>query len=89
MGDFNIHLDKQDVPDTILFQDFLDLFGLINHVKQPTHTSSHMLDMVISQPEFCQTVRTVELGHYLSNHCFTHVSLLVDRPIPARKNIKY
>ena len=47
------------------------------------------LDWVISQPEFYQTVRTVELGHYLSGHCFTHVSLLVDRPIPARKNIKY
>ena len=45
--------------------------------------------MVISQPEFCQTVGTVELGHYLSDHCFTHVSLLVDRLIPARKNKKY
>ena len=88
-GDFNIHPDKQDTPDTIFFLDFLDLFGLINHVKQPIHTSSHILDLVISQPEFCQTVRTVELGHYLSDHCFTHVSLLVGRPIPARKNIKY
>ena len=89
LGDFNIHLDKQDVTDTIFFQDFLDLFRLINHIKQPMHTSSHILDLVISQPEFCQTVRTVELGHYLSDHCFTHVSLLVDRLIPARKNIKY
>ena len=89
LGDINIHLDKQDASNTILFQDFLDSFGLINHVKQPMHTSSHILDLVISQPELCQTVRTVELGHYLSNHCFTHVSILVDRPIPARKNIKY
>ena len=73
----------------MIFQDFLDLFGLINHVKQSAHTSSHILDLVISQPEFCQIVRKVELGHYLSNHCFTHVSLLVDRLILARKNIKY
>ena len=89
LGDFNIHLDRQDAPNTILFQDFLDLFRLINHVKQLMHTLCHILNLVISQPEFCQTVRTVELGHYLSDHCFTHVSLLVDRPIPARKNIKY
>ena len=89
LGDFNIHLDKQDASNTILFQDFLYSFGLANHVKQLTHTSNHILDLVISQPEFCQTVRTVEPGHYLSDHCFTHVSLLVDRPIPARKNIKY
>ena len=89
LRDFSIHLDKQDAPDTIIFQDFLDSFGLTNHVKQPMHTSNHILDLVILQPEFCQTVRTVELGHYLSDHCFTHVSLLVDRLIPARKNIKY
>ena len=38
LGNFNIHLDKQDAPDTILFEDFLDSFGLINHVKQPMHT---------------------------------------------------
>ena len=89
LGDFNIHLDKQDTPDTIFFQDFLDSFGLINYVKESTHTSNHILDLVISQPEFCQIVRTVELGHYLSDHCFSHVSLLVDRLIPVRKNIKY
>ena len=73
----------------MIFQDFLDSFGLINHVKQSTYTSSHILDLVILQPEFSKIVTTVELSHYLSDHCFTHVSLLVDRPIPARKNIKY
>ena len=89
LGDFNIHLDKQEAPDTILFQDFLESLGLTNHVKQPMHTSSHILDLVISQPEFCQTVKKVELGHFLSDHCFTHVFLLVDRPISARKKIIY
>ena len=89
LGDFNIHLDKQDVPDTMIFQDFLDSFGLINHVKQSTHTSSHILDLIISQPELSTIVRTVKLSHFLSDHCFTHVSFLVDRPIPARKYIKY
>ena len=73
LGDFNIHLDKQDVPNTMIFQDFLDSFRLINHAKQSTHTSSHILDLVISQPEFTQIVKTIELSHYLSDHCFTHV----------------
>ena len=89
LGDFNIHLDKQDAPDTIFFEDFLYTFGLTYHAKQPTHTSSYIIDLVISQPEFCQTVRTVELGHYLSDYCFTLMPILLDRPIPARKNIKY
>ena len=45
LGDFNIHLDKQDLPDTIIFQDFMDSFGLMNQINQPTHTSNHMLDL--------------------------------------------
>ena len=69
LGDFNIQIDKQEAPDTMIFQDFLDSFGLINQVKQSTHTSSHILDLVITQPEFCQIVRNVELGHYLSQSC--------------------
>ena len=64
LGDFNIHLDKQEAPDTIIFQDFLDSLGLMNHVEQPTHMSSHVLDLVISQLEFCKMVKTVELVYY-------------------------
>ena len=78
LGDFNIHLDKQEAPDTILFQDFLESLGLTNHVEQPMHISSHILDLAISQPEFCQIVKKVELGHFLSDHCFIHTFLLVD-----------
>ena len=90
LGDFNIHLNNnQDVLDTITFQDFMDSLGLINHTKQPTHTSNHILDLVISQPEFNPIVKAVKLCHFLSDHCFTHVSLLADRPILLRKHIKY
>ena len=30
LGDFNNHLDNQDIQDTITIQDFMDSFGLIN-----------------------------------------------------------
>ena len=85
LGDFNIHLDNEDIPDTITSQDFIDSFGLINHTKQSTHTSSHILDLVILQPEFSPIVKAVELGHFLSDH----MSVLADKPIPLRKHIKY
>ena len=67
----------------------MDSFGLINHSKQSIHTSSHILDLVISQPEFSPIVKTVDLSYFLLDHWFTHVSLFVDRPIPPRKHIKY
>ena len=36
-GHLLLHLDNQDLPDTITFQDFMDSFGLINHINQSTH----------------------------------------------------
>ena len=67
----------------------MESFRLINHTKQPTHTSNCILDLVISQPEFSPIVKAVKLGHFLSDHYFTHISLLEDRPIPLRKHIQY
>ena len=41
IGDFNIHMDITDDPNTITFNDFLDSFNLHNHVNFPTHKSLH------------------------------------------------
>ena len=43
LGDVNIHLDNQDVPDIITFQDFMDSIRLINRTKQPTHIRCRFL----------------------------------------------
>ena len=38
-GYFNIHMDKPHLPDTILFNDFLDTFNLAKRVTFSTHLS--------------------------------------------------
>ena len=48
LGNFNIHLDEENNPDTITFNDFLESFGLINYTTFFTHTVKHILDLVIS-----------------------------------------
>ena len=48
LGDCNIHLDKENNPDTITFNDFLESFGLINYMTFFTHTTKHILNLVIS-----------------------------------------
>ena len=46
VGDFNIHYDDLSKADKLI--DLLDTFGLIQHVKTPTHIHGHILDLVIS-----------------------------------------
>ena len=48
LGDFNIHLDEENNPDTISFNNFLESFGLINYTTFFTHAAKYILNLVIS-----------------------------------------
>ena len=48
-GDFNFHMDVPTDPNNIHFRDLLDTMGLIQHVKQPTHTCGHTIQTKMSR----------------------------------------
>ena len=48
VGDFNLHLNNVDIPDTFTFNELLESFDLTNHVNFATHVSGNTLDLVIS-----------------------------------------
>ena len=87
LGDFNIHLDEENNPDTIIFNDFLESFGLTNYTTFFTHTAKHILDLVISNDS--TLVHSVLPGHVLSDHLFVHATLKIVRPIPPQKTVRY
>ena len=43
IGDFNIHMENKLNVDTVLFDDILEAFNLINNVNFPTHIVNHTL----------------------------------------------
>ena len=47
VGDFNIHVDNHNNPDTITFNKFMESIGIRNHINFTTHTSHHALDLVL------------------------------------------
>ena len=86
LGDFNIHTDKLDNPDTITFLDFLDSLILINKVNFSTHTSGHMLDLIIEERDL-QLLSHVQHGFLLLHHHFILSKLLIAKPTPPTKEI--
>ena len=48
LGDFNIHVNNPEHPDTVIFNEFLESFDLINFTTFPTHVSRHTLNLVIT-----------------------------------------
>ena len=87
LGDFNIHMDKPEHPDTVTFNDFLESFDLFNLTTFPTLISKHTLDLVITSSH--RLIKSIEQGHFLSDHCFIDVTLHVSRTEPLKKQIKF
>ena len=87
LSDFNIHMDKPEHPDTATFNDFLESFYLDNFTTFPIHISKHTLDLVITSSH--KLIKSIEKGHYLSDHCFIDATLHVNRTESLKKHIKF
>ncbi len=48
-GDFNIHVNKPDDPNTMKFMDILSQFNLVQHINEPTHKLGNTLDLIITR----------------------------------------
>ena len=55
VGDLNFHLDDPSKYHTRRFVKILDEFGLIQHIKAPTHVAQHTLDVLIT-PNECSAI---------------------------------
>ena len=67
VGDVNIHTNKEQHPDTALFQETLDGLGLKDHADFATHHFGNSLDAVITYQDD-PMVNTVVQGKLFSDH---------------------
>ena len=89
-GDFNIHLDKQSLPDTIKLNKIIDECGMsIISSTKPTHIKGHCLDAVISRRDSITVndIRTFYAG--FSDHYAILFKIKDNKPVPVRKTITY
>src|SRR5579872_1284896 len=49
LGDFNLHMDNLADHYSTAFNSLLETFDLKQHVSQPTHSSGHILDLLITK----------------------------------------
>ncbi|XP_063962658.1 deleted in malignant brain tumors 1 protein-like [Lytechinus pictus] len=54
MGDFNIHMDAPDNPETVNFLNGLNDSSFTQHTSQPTHMAGHVIDLIITRSQ-CET----------------------------------
>ena len=72
-GDFNIHIDDDNDVHAKKLGELLQTFDWIQHVREPTHTAGHILDVVISR---CDTeVQQLSVGSFVSDHAVVNFKL--------------
>ena len=72
-----ILMDNPMDSDTILFNNFMDSFNLVNKIDFEMHQNHHTLDLIITSYDYDSTTN-VSQGHYLSDHCFIHAMLQLE-----------
>ena len=83
-GDFNVHVDDASDTSACQFTDLLDAFNLLQHVNDSTHTQSHTLDLIITQPGFIPDHVNVDLP-IISDHSLITCYLSMPRLTRSRQ----
>ena len=86
-GDFNVHANDLNNPDTEIFIDMMSALGLDQHVDFPTHKGCNTLDLL-----FTECIGRVEIskcgpGEYISDHLAVETNILVDKEDIVQKDI--
>jgi len=84
-GDFNMHVDQRDDVHAMRLADLLQSFGGVQHVAEPTHNTSHILDLVITTAT--TPISNVLVGVMVSDHALIRFTLHVNRPASHTQKI--
>ena len=89
LGDFNIHMDVSTDAYTVKFTDLLESLGLEQHVRGPTHTHPHTLDLVITRKMENIIARPPRVCRYFSDHVTVHCDMNFNKPAFQVKKISH
>ena len=89
LGDFNLHINDLDIPDTGIFLDTVTAMGLNQHVNFATHQLGNILYLVLLEELSQFQILPCKPGVYLSDHCTVEVVISLPRDDLVRKPITY
>ena len=86
-GDFNFHMNKPYENRVVQFNNILEMFDLVQHVKAPTHREGNTLDLVITRKT--SILSTCSVGDLVSDHKCISLNLNLKSEANPQKKIKF
>ncbi len=91
-GDFNFHVDDSSDKSAMSFIDICSAFGLLQHVREPTHCCGHSLDLVLSNEVNVSDLNVSPLTpsdhYYVSFHTQGMALPTIPTNVAWRRNIR-
>ncbi|XP_035827940.1 uncharacterized protein LOC118478439 [Aplysia californica] len=87
IGDFNFHFDVPSVPDTKRLVSILDDHNLQQLIKEPTHRSGHILDLLITNTADQHVLKHQVLDKAISDHSLLIANINISKPKHVRRSI--
>ena len=84
LGDFNLHVSKEDDINPAIFNDTIEAMGLYQHVSFPMHRSGNTLDLILSEIQSPISINTTAPGPFITDHCVIISTLSIKRQQPKR-----
>ena len=88
-GDFNIHVEDPNDSESKKFLSLIESMSLKNNIWTPTHTSGHVLDLLITRKNDNLLLRDPEIRYFISDHAFIRVSTVFPKPEVQVKKISF
>ena len=82
VGDFKTHVDDLNDSNALHFLKLLSTFNLFQHVSLPTHSSGHIINLIITNVSSNLVICSYVLDTYISNHKTVCVDI-IDLPKPS------
>ena len=89
LGDFNLHINDQEDPDTGIFIDTITALGLDQYIDFATHNKGNILDLVMAEPLGKIKVTSCTPGPFLSDHHAVKCTISVTKQHMERKEIMF
>ena len=88
LGDFNIHTQGTENPDSITYNDMIDALRLQQHIDKPTHSLGNPLDLIYT--ESLDRVRVIHsfIGNLISNHRIVGIELEIGKQLEKYQSTK-
>ena len=79
IGDFNIHVVNLEDGNSTQFLEIIEVMGLQQNVKTPTHRDGHILDQKHMEVSSNVEIIKVEAIDFLSDHVILDCTLGIDK----------